>query len=78
MIEIKKTTKCDGKLKGVHIVNGNIVDVDGEVIDLVSVLSKVYGENFFDLSTTAKEEEIIDVDEADDATIDEDGNLIYE
>ena len=71
MIEVKKTTKYDGKLKGVHIVDNNIVDSEGEIIDLVSVLSKVYGEGFFDLSTTAKEEEIIDVEEAEEMDIDD-------
>ena len=71
MIEIKKTTKYDGKLKGVHIVDGNIIDAEGEIIDLVSVLSKVYGEGFFDLSTTAKEEEIIDVEEVEEIDIED-------
>jgi len=78
MMEVKKTTKYDGKLKGVRIVNNNIVDADGEIIDLVSVLSKVYGDNVFDLSTTCKEEEIIDVDDAEEAIIGEDGDIIYE
>jgi len=78
MMEVKKTTKYDGKLKGVRIVNNNIVDADGEIIDLVSVLSKVYGDNGFDLSTTCKEEEIIDVDDAEEAIIGEDGDIIYE
>ena len=78
MMEVKKTVKYDGKLKGIRIINDSIVDADGEVVDLVSVLSKVYGEKAFDLSTTTKEEEIIDVDNADDAYIDDDGNLIYE
>lgn len=78
MMEVKKTTKYDGKLKGVRIVNKNIVDADGEIIDLVSVLSKVYGDNVFDLSTTCKEEEIIDVDDAEEAIIGEDGDIIYE
>ena len=62
MMEVKKTVKYDGKLKGIHIVDNNIVDADGEIIDLVSVLAKVYKDGFFDLSTTAKEEEIIDVE----------------
>lgn len=71
MIEVKKTTKYDGKLKGVHIIDGNIVDAEGEIVDLVSVLSKVYGEGFFDLSTTAKEEEIIDVEETCEVNVDD-------
>lgn len=62
MFEVKKTTKYDGKLKGVHIVDGSIVDTEGEIIDIVSILSKVYGDGFFDLSTTCKEEEIIDTE----------------
>ena len=78
MMEVKKRTKYDGKLKGVRIVNNNIVDADGEIIDLVSVLSKVYEDNVFDLSTTCKEEEIIDVDDAEEAIIGEDGDIIYE
>lgn len=78
MMEVKKTIKYDGKLKGVRVVNDNIVDADGEIIDLVSVLSKVYGEKTFDLSTTTKEEEIIDVDNAEEAYVDDDGSLIYE
>ena len=77
-MEIKKIVKYDGKLKGVHIVDGNFVDLDGEIIDLVSILSKVYGENYFDLSTTNKKEEILDLEQADDAYVDEDGNLVYE
>ena len=62
MFEVKKTTKYDGKLKGVRIVDGNIVDSEGEIIDVISILSKVYGEDTFDLSTTYKEEEYIDTD----------------
>lgn len=77
-MEIKKIVKYDGKLKGVHIVEGNLVDTDGEIIDLISILSKVYGENYFDLSTTNKKEEILDVDQAEEAYFDEDGNLVYE
>lgn len=71
MIEVKKTVKYDGKLKGIRIVDNNIVDADGEIIDLVSALSKVYGEGFFDLSTTAKEEEFIDVEDIQEVDIDD-------
>lgn len=78
MMEVKKTVKYDGKLKGVHIVDKNIVDADGEIVDLVSILRKVYGESSFDLSTTCKEEEIIDTEPDEEVTIDEDGNVVYE
>lgn len=78
MMEVKKTVKYDGKLKGVRIVNNDIVDTNGEVVDLISILSKVYEDKFFDLSTTSKEEEIIDTEEPEEATIDENGNWIYD
>lgn len=57
-MDFKKTIKYDGKLKGLHIFDG-----DGVIIDLVDCLSKVYGEQPFDISTTTKTEESIDVDD---------------
>lgn len=62
MMEVKKTIKYDGKLKGIRVVDKTIVDAEGEVVDLIAILAKVYGENPFDLSTTCKEEEIIDAE----------------
>ena len=62
MMEVKKTIKYDGKLKGIRVVDKNIVDAEGEVVDLIAILAKVYGENMFDLITTCKEEEIIDAE----------------
>lgn len=69
MLEVKKTTKYDGKLKSIRVIDGNIVDENGEVIDLISALSRAYGENMFDLSTTSKEEEIIDIEPDDEVDI---------
>ena len=71
MLELKKTTKWDGKLKGIRIGDGQIVDGDGVIIDLVDVLQKAYGDSTFDLSTTTKMEEIIDLTEAEEVDIDE-------
>ena len=62
-MDFKKTIKYDGKLKGLHIFDGKFVDGDGVIVDLVDFLSKVYGEQPFDISTTTKTEESIDVDE---------------
>lgn len=62
-MELKKTIKYDGKIKGLHIVDGKLVDGDGEIIDILDVLEKAYGEKPFDLSTTTKTEEIINLDE---------------
>lgn len=72
-MELKKTTKWDGKLKGVRIVNNQVVDSDGVIVDLIDVLSKAYSDAIFDISTTTKVEEIIDLDEADEVYI---GDLV--
>jgi hypothetical protein len=65
-MEIKKTVKYDGKLKGVHIIEGKLVDDNGEIIDILDILTKAYGEKPFDLSTTTKTEEIIDIDDMEE------------
>lgn len=62
-MELKKTVKYDGKLKGLHICDGQCIDNEGEVIDLMAILEKAYADRLFDLSTTTKTEEIIDLDE---------------
>lgn len=69
-MELKKTVKYDGKLKGLHIEDGKCITQDGEVIDLVEMLTKAYGNNDFDLSTTTKTEEIIDLDEESNSDFD--------
>lgn len=74
-MELKKTTKWDGKLKGVRIVNNQVVDSDGVIVDLIDVLSKAYSDDIFDISTTTKIEEIIDLDEPDEVYI---GDLAHD
>lgn len=44
-MDFKKTIKYDGKIKGLHIVDGELVNLDGEIIDIISILERVYGEN---------------------------------
>ena len=62
-MELKKTVKFDGKIKGVHIIEGMLIDQDGVTIDILDVLEKAYGEKPFDISTTTKTEEIINLDD---------------
>ena len=62
-MEIKKTIKYDGNLKNVSIVNGILVDEDGVQLDLMKILSNVYGEKLFNISTNTKTEQIIDADD---------------
>lgn len=64
-MELKKTVKYDGKLKGLHMVDGQLVDMDGEIIDILDIFEKAYDDKLFDMSTTTKTEEIINLDELD-------------
>lgn len=59
-MEVKKTIKWDGKIKGLHFENDMLIDENGEVINLNECMKVAYANRIFDLSTTAKEEEIIE------------------
>ena len=65
-MDLKKTVKLDGKLKGLHFEENELIDENGEVIDLNKYMTAAYGDKTFDLSTTAKSEEIIEVDVYDE------------
>lgn len=62
MIEIKKITKWDGKLKGLHFERNELIDENGEVINLNEYMKTAYADKTFDLSVTAKEEEILELE----------------
>lgn len=68
MIELKLTKKWDGKIKGLHFEEGTLIDENGEVVNLNEWMKAAYGDRTFDLSVTAKEEEIIEceLEENDD------------
>lgn len=66
MIELKRRTIWDGKMKALHFEGDTLVNEDGEIIDLHKHLKAAYDDKFFDLSFTAKEEEIIEVDAEDE------------
>ena len=61
-MEIKKTTKWDGKMKSLHFEGEVLIDENGEVIDLNKHLKLAYEDKYFDVSFTAKEEELIELD----------------
>ena len=66
-MNVKKTTKVDILLKEAKIVDGNIIDENGEVIDLISAIQKVYGEDVeFKLTLTRSTSEEIDVEVLED------------
>ena len=60
-MEIKRTTKWDGKMKALHFEGNTLIDENGEIVDLIKHLQSAYEDKYFDLSTTSKEEEIIEV-----------------
>ena len=62
-MELKKAVKYDGKMKSLHMVDGKLVDMNGEIIDILEVFEKAYGDIPFDLSTTTKTEDKIDLDD---------------
>ena len=62
-MEIKKSIAYNGKLKNINFENGKLLDEDGVVIELMTILQNVYGNKPFDISTSTKTETIIDADD---------------
>ena len=62
MMELKKTTKYDCKLKSLHFEGNTLLDADGVVIDIVKHLQAAYEDKFFDLSMTSKVEVIEEIE----------------
>ena len=52
-MSIVKTIKTDYKLKDVCFDNGNLIDEDGEVIDLIKALAAIFGDEPFDISASS-------------------------
>lgn len=66
-MNVKKTTKVDMLLKEARIVDGEIIDENGEVVDLIAAIQKVYGEDVeFKLTLTRSTSEEIDVEVLED------------
>ena len=65
-MDVKKTVKWDGKLKALHFEGNELIDENGEVIDLNKYMKAAYGDKTFDLSVTAKEEEILEIEVNED------------
>ena len=64
MINVKRTVKTDMMIKSARLVEGNIIDEDGEVIDLMDTIQKIYGEDTeFKLSLSRTTSEEIDIEE---------------
>lgn len=64
---VKKSTKTDVILKQGRVIDGNIVDDDGVIVDLVDTILKTYGEDMeFKLTLTRSTSEEIDVEDLEE------------
>ena len=65
-MEIKRTIKTDMVLKNAIVINGNVIDEDGEIVDLTDAIFKIYGEDVeFKLTLTRSTSEEIDIENID-------------
>ncbi len=65
-MEIKKTTKFDMVIKTARVEGDSLVDETGEIIDIIDVARKLYGDGEFKLTmnrSTSEEVDITDIEE---------------
>ena len=66
-MEVKRTIKTDMVLKNARVIGDNVVDEDGEIVDLVEAISRIYGEDVeFKLALTRSTSEEIDINVSED------------
>lgn len=70
-MDIKRSIKTDVVLKDARLIDGKIIDDSGEVVNLVEVISKIYGEDEFKLTLTRSTSEEVDIDEAEEIDIED-------
>lgn len=70
-IEVNRETKTSMKAKGLSIVNGDIVDDSGEVINLGEVLGRAFGDSMFDLSAVKSIKEAVDIEPDEEVDIED-------
>ena len=70
-MDIKRTVKTDMVLKNARLVDGKIIDEDGEVVSLMEAISKIYGEDEFKLTLTRSTSEEVDIEEVEEVDIDD-------
>ena len=62
MAQFKKSRTLKGTFKNVVVHEGMLIDEDsGEAINFIDILQEAYGENAFDIITSLKTDEDIDI-----------------
>lgn len=62
-INVKKSVSWSGKLKKLQLFDDKIVDEYGETVDLIAVLKQFYSDKEFEISISAKEEQIMEYED---------------
>lgn len=70
-MEIKRTIKTDMVLKNARLLGGNVVDENGEIVNLTEAIAKIYGEDEFKLTLTRSTSEEVDIEELEEVEADE-------
>ena len=71
-MDIKRTVKTDIIAKEARVVDNSIIDDNGEVLNLVDIVKKIYGEDVeFKLTLTRSTSEEVDIEEMEEIDIDD-------
>lgn len=70
-MEIKRTIKTDMVLKNARLLDGNVVDENGEIVNLTEAIAKIYGDDEFKLTLTRSTSEEVDIEELEEVEADE-------
>ncbi len=71
-MDIKRTVKTDIIAKEARVIDNSIIDDNGEVLNLVDIVKKIYGEDVeFKLTLTRSTSEEVDIEEVEEVDIDD-------
>lgn len=65
-MEIKKTIKTDMVIKTARVEDNTLIDENGEIINIIEVARKLYGDGEFKLTLTRSTSEEVDIDEIEE------------
>ena len=65
-MEIKRTIKTDMTIKTAKVEENVLIDENGEIINIVEVAHKLYGDGEFKLTLTRSTSEEVDINEEEE------------